>query len=227
MTLPAVVMAAGLGTRLRPITEEVAKPVLPIDGRPVLGRLLRELADAGCTAVTLVTGHLAEQVERLAGDGSAFGVRIRVVRQPSPDGSADAVRRAGLEPPYLAVAADTVFGAGDVGRFAAGFAKRSATAGAIAVRRHAGKVPTAVDAGLVTRVRAEGSEWSAAPLWGIRRPVHELLARDERPHELAWAFQAAIDAGDEVVAVPIGPTRDLTRPLDLLEQNFAYLRAIR
>jgi dTDP-glucose pyrophosphorylase len=224
--LPVVVMAAGLGTRLRPMTEDIAKPVLPIDGQPVLGRLLRDLAAAGCTSVTLVTGHLAEQVERIAGDGSAFGVRIRVVSQPSPDGSADAVRRARLEPPYLAVAADTVFGRGDVGRFAAAFADGSGAAGAIAVRRHPGKVGVGIADGRVLRVRDPDAAWSGAPLWGIGRPVHERLALDARPHELASAFHAAIDAGGDVMAVQIGRTRDLTQPRDLLQQNFPYLRAI-
>jgi dTDP-glucose pyrophosphorylase len=227
VSLQVVVMAAGLGTRLRPLTDDVAKPVLPIDGQPVLGRLLRELAAAGCSSVTLVTGHLAEQVERLAGDGSAFGVHVRVVGQPSPDGSADAVRRAGLEPPYVAVAADTVFGSGDLGRFAAAFADGAGAAGAIAIRRHPGKVGVRVADGRVTRVRDPDADRSAAPLWGIRQPVHERLCIDRRPHELSVAFQAAIDAGGDVMAVPIGRTRDLTQPLDLLEQNFPYLRAIR
>jgi choline kinase len=220
-------MAAGLGSRLRPVTDEVAKPVLPIDGQPVLGRLLRELAAAGCTDVTLVTGHLAEQVERLAGDGSAFGVRVRLVSQPSPDGSADAVKRASLEPPYLAVAADTVFGAGDLGRFAAAFRDGAGAAGAIAVRRHPAKAAIGVAGGRVTGIGAGEGEWSAAPLWGIGAPVHERLGLDAVPHELAWAFQAAVDAGEDVAAVPIGATRDLTRPVDLLEENFPYLRAIR
>ena len=75
-------MAAGEGRRLRPVTEQWPKPVLPIDGRPVLAVLLRELAAADVGRVWLVTGHLAEQVEELAGDGSAFGVEIRFVRQP-------------------------------------------------------------------------------------------------------------------------------------------------
>jgi CTP:molybdopterin cytidylyltransferase MocA len=227
VSLSVVVMAAGLGSRLRPLTEEVAKPVLPIDGQPVLARLLRELAGAGCTEVTLVTGHLAGQVERVAGDGSAFGVRVRVVRQPSPDGSADAVKRAALDPPYLAVAADTVFAAGDLGRFAAAFSDGAGAAGAIAVRRHPAKAAIGVAGARVTSVRAGQGEWSAAPLWGIGAPVHERLALDAVPHELSLAFQAAIDAGAEVAAVPIGATRDLTRPVDLLEQNFTYLRAIR
>ena len=106
--IPAVVIAAGLGTRLRPLTERYAKPVLPLDGQPVVARLLRDLAVGG-ERVTVVTGHLAEQVETLLGDGSGFGLELRYVRQPEPAGSADAVRRAGEEPPYLVSAADTVF----------------------------------------------------------------------------------------------------------------------
>src|SRR5437588_1685873 len=89
----AIVMAAGEGTRLRPLTERWPKPVLPIDGRPVIGTLLRELHAAGITNAVVVTGHLAEQVEALVGDGTAFGVDVRYARQPEPDGSADAVRR--------------------------------------------------------------------------------------------------------------------------------------
>ncbi|HZB23983.1 MAG TPA: sugar phosphate nucleotidyltransferase, partial [Gaiellaceae bacterium] len=98
----AVVMAAGEGRRLRPLTERWAKPVLPIDGRPVVVTLLRALAEAGIERVTVVTGHLAEQVESLVGDGRGFGLDVRFARQPQPDGSADALRRgldAGASPP--------------------------------------------------------------------------------------------------------------------------------
>src|SRR5437773_8109177 len=115
--LSAVVMAAGEGTRLRPLTERWAKSVLPIDGRPVLATLLRELAAAGFDEVTVVTGHLAEQVESLVGDGTSFGLEIRFVRQPEPLGSADAIRRAlqqGAKPPLLVTAADTIFVPGDI-----------------------------------------------------------------------------------------------------------------
>src|SRR5215210_3339311 len=109
-------MAAGEGRRLRPLTERWPKPTLPIDGRPVLGTLLRELAAAGVGRATIVTGHLAEQVERLAGDGRAFGIDVAYVRQPDAAGSADAVARAvdaGVPLPALVVGADTVFSPGD------------------------------------------------------------------------------------------------------------------
>jgi NDP-sugar pyrophosphorylase family protein len=229
----AVVMAAGLGTRLRPLTERWAKPVLPIDGRPVIAVLLRELAAAGCERVWVVTGHLAEQVEALVGDGSAFGVPVRFVRQPDVLGSADAVQRAlgeGAEVPVLVSAADTVFGPGDVARFFDVFATASA-AGAVAVRtepgRDSGRAGVARDGERIVRMRDEdpGSIWTPAPLWGLGGAVAERLCRDRPPYELGNAFQSAIDAGEAVVAVEIGKTRDLTDPLDLVEENFSYLRA--
>lgn len=227
-------MAAGEGTRLRPLTERWAKPILPIDGRPVLAVLLRELASASCKRVWLVTGHLAEQVEALAGDGSAFGVEVRCVRQPEVLGSADAVQRAldaGGEPPVIVSAADTVFTRGDIGRFVQSFEGLEA-AGAVAVRTDPGPGPAR------SAVRREGSRivqlrdtgeargsWSPAPLWGLNRALVERLCEDQPPYELGNAYQAAIDAGETVVAFEIGKTRDLTYPLDLVEENFSYLRA--
>ena len=227
-------MAAGQGTRLRPLTERWAKPVLPIDGRPVVAVLLRELAAAECERVWLVTGHLAEQVEAFAGDGSAFGVEVRCVRQPEVLGSADAVRRAldsGAEPPVLVSAADTVFRTGDVTRFARDFGGSDA-AGAVAVRTDPGPGPDrpAVrrsGAGIVQmRDDDPDAAWTPAPLWGLGRPVAERLCLDRPPYELENAYQSAIDAGELVLAVEIGKTRDLTYPLDLVEENFPYLRSI-
>jgi CTP:molybdopterin cytidylyltransferase MocA len=217
-------MAAGLGTRLRPLTARYAKPVLPVGGVPVLASLLRELAAAGCPRATIVVGHLGEQVELLAGDGSGFGLDVRYARQVAPDGSLDAVLSAAPGAPYLVLGADVVFSPGDVGRFAAAFAA-SGAAGAIAVR--AGQPgPVLVRGGRVERLRAEGV--SAAPLWAVGAGVAPFV--DARPgsppYELATAFQHAIDAGEHVAAIEIGPTRDLTTPLDLLAENFPYLGAL-
>jgi NDP-sugar pyrophosphorylase family protein len=229
----AVVMAAGLGMRLRPLTERWAKAVLPIDGRPVLPVLLRELAAAGCARVWLVTGHLAGQVEGLAGDGSAFGLAVEFVRQPEALGSADAVRRAleaGAELPTLVSAADTVYRPGDVARFALGFGE-SGAAGAVAVRREPGPGPARPAVRLVgNRIERiydddPASGWTPAPLWGLDRPVADRLCLDQPPYELGNAYQSAIDAGEAVMAIEIGKTRDLTYPLDLVEENFPYLRS--
>jgi NDP-sugar pyrophosphorylase family protein len=224
----AVVMAAGEGMRLRPLTERWAKPVLPIDGRPVIATLLRELRSAGIENVTVVTGHLAEQVEALVGDGVAFGLRIRIVRQPAPVGSADAVRRAaaaGLRPPLLVTAADTVFARGDI-RSAIERWRRSSAAGGVGVRhgRRAHQTAVRVRDGRVVEFGGEASEHSAAPLWFLGEELLAALADvPGPPFELARAVQDAIAAGKEILAVEMRPTRDLTRPADVLMHNFPYL----
>ena len=225
-------MAAGEGRRLRPLTERWPKPVLPIDGRPVLATLLRELAAADLRRVWLVTGYLGEQVRALTGDGEAFGLDVRDVRQPSVQGSADAVARAvesGAAAPLLVSAADTVFTPGDVGAFVRS-SLGSEAAGAIAVRREPppgeGRPSMRIRDGWIEQVRVDdkASGLSGAPLWALDRPVVERLRCDREPYELENSFQAAIDAGRRIAAIEIGKTRDLTDPLDLIEENFPYLR---
>lgn len=231
--MDAVVMAAGEGTRLRPLTECWPKPVLPIDGRPVVATLLRELAAAGCEHAVVVTGHLAAQVEELLGDGSAFGIRVRYASQPDVLGSADAVLRAlaaGVGAPFVVTAADTVYEPGDVRRFAAAFESAGAD-GAIAVRRlpasdRGRRQPVRVEEGRIVRLLDddESNPLSAAPLWAFGPALRPLLdGLPGPPFELAGAIERAIEAGLDVAAVEIGPTRDLTDPIDLVRENFPYL----
>jgi CTP:molybdopterin cytidylyltransferase MocA len=190
-------MAAGEGTRLRPITERWPKPVLPIDGKPVVVTLVHDLAAAGCERIVVVTGYLAEQVEALL---EPLPYELRFVRQPPGQGSADAVQRAGATPPYLVVAADNIFAAGDLARFA-----------------RAG-------AGLDGAVAVHGS--ARPPLWLLGERVHRFLdpLPGKAPYELQDVFRNATDAGAEVSAIQIGRTRDLTDPADLVRENFPYLR---
>jgi UDP-N-acetylglucosamine diphosphorylase / glucose-1-phosphate thymidylyltransferase / UDP-N-acetylgalactosamine diphosphorylase / glucosamine-1-phosphate N-acetyltransferase / galactosamine-1-phosphate N-acetyltransferase len=229
--MDAVVMAAGEGSRLRPLTERWPKPILPIDGRPVIATLLRELAAAGLDRVVVVTGHLAEQVEELVGDGSGFALDVRYVRQPGVLGSADAVSRAlaaGAEPPFLVTAADTVYTTGDVRRFVEASAGAD---GALAYRLepapdppHRGAVRV-VD-GRVERVVDDDptDPRSAAPLWLLGPALVRFLdGLSGPPYELKDALQRGIDAGLEVRGIEIGRTRDLTYPGDLVNENFGYL----
>jgi glucose-1-phosphate thymidylyltransferase len=227
--MQAVVMAAGEGRRMRPISERWPKPVLPIDGRPVIGTLLRALAEARIDDATVVTGHLAEQVEALVGDGASFGLAVSYVRQPEPLGSADAVLRAAAEPPFVVAAADTVFAPGDLARF---LTESASADGAIAGRRDPPpspphRPPLRIVEGRVERVLDDdpGNPIGGAPLWLVGPAVARFLdpLPGKPPYELAAAFQLAIDAGAEIRGIEIGPTRDLTSALDLVKENFPYL----
>jgi NDP-sugar pyrophosphorylase family protein len=218
-------MAAGLGTRLAPLTDRWPKPILPIDGKPVVVTLVHELAAAGIERFVVVTGHLAEQVEELL---APLPYELRFVTQPQMLGSADAVARAEALPPYVVTAADTRFAAGDLGRFV--LAARDSD-GAVAVRRQAGRADytqTEVENGRIVRVSAPGATggWSAAPLWLLGPRVESFLRPlpGKPPYELADVLQLAIDAGVTVSAIQVGRTRDLTTPADLVRENFPYLR---
>jgi len=189
-------MAAGRGTRLRPLTDTWPKPVLPIAGRPVVVTLVHDLARAGCERIVVVTGHLADQVEALL---APLPYAIRFVRQPSGQGSADAVARADATPPYLVAAADNLYADGDLERFAQ---EAAGLDGAFA--RHGDERP---------------------PLWYLGERVARFLKPlpGNPPYELQHVFRNAVAAGAVVSAVEVGKTRDLTSPDDLVRLNFPYL----
>jgi NDP-sugar pyrophosphorylase family protein len=74
--LPIAILAGGLATRLRPITETIPKALIEIAGEPFLAHQLRLLHAAGYRHVVLCVGYLGEMVREFAGDGSAFGLRV-------------------------------------------------------------------------------------------------------------------------------------------------------
>src|SRR5580698_9728890 len=76
--LPSLaLLAGGLAKRMRPLTESVPKSLLEVDGEPFLAHQLRLLAEQGVKDIVVCCGHLGEQIESFAGDGSRFGCRVR------------------------------------------------------------------------------------------------------------------------------------------------------
>lgn len=82
--MKAMLLAAGLGTRMRPLTDHTPKPLLPVAGKPLLAWHLERLAAAGFTEVVVNCAWLGEQVEAFVGDGSQFGLRAVISREEQP-----------------------------------------------------------------------------------------------------------------------------------------------
>src|SRR2546426_2314152 len=93
--LPVVILAGGLATRLRPLTEAIPKALIDINGEPFLAHQLRLLRANGIEQVIICAGHLGELVREYAGDGSRFGLRVEFVFDgPRLLGTAGALKRA-------------------------------------------------------------------------------------------------------------------------------------
>jgi mannose-1-phosphate guanylyltransferase len=92
--LPALVLTAGLGTRLLPLSEVRAKPALPVAGQPLISRILGWLQRAGVSRVVLNLHHRPETITRIVGDGSPLGVTVRYSWEPEILGSAGGPARA-------------------------------------------------------------------------------------------------------------------------------------
>lgn len=83
-----VIMAGGLGTRLRPLTEQVPKPMLPVGDRPILERIVGNLRESGLRRIYVSVNYKAEVIEEHFGDGRRFGVEIRYIHEEQRMGTA-------------------------------------------------------------------------------------------------------------------------------------------
>ncbi len=107
--MKAVLLAAGLGTRLKPWTDRLPKVMIPVGGKPPLERHLENLAAAGIDEVFINLHHLPDMIRSRFGDGKLWGLRIRYSYEPKLLGTAGAVKN--LEPdlaggPFLVVYGD-------------------------------------------------------------------------------------------------------------------------
>jgi dTDP-glucose pyrophosphorylase/CBS domain-containing protein len=91
-SVAAVIMAGGFGSRLKPLTDHVPKPMLPVGDKPLLELTIDRLRDAGIRRVSITTHHLAEQITHHFGNGDGFGIDVAYVAEEQPLGTAGALR---------------------------------------------------------------------------------------------------------------------------------------
>ncbi len=111
--MKALILAAGRGTRLRPLTDYVPKPMLPLHGRPLMEWVLLPLIACGIRDFVIAVSYLSEQIENYFGGGERWGVRINYSRGGRPAGKAGEIWRARdlLQPsgePFLVAPGDTI-----------------------------------------------------------------------------------------------------------------------
>jgi len=107
--MKAMLLAAGRGERLRPLTDRIPKPLVPVAGKPLIAWHLERLAASGCGEVVSNVSHLGQQIVDFVGDGAAFGLKVHFSREAEPLETAGGIAhaRALLGPaPFLLVNSD-------------------------------------------------------------------------------------------------------------------------
>ena len=235
--MKAVILAGGMGKRLRPFTRAVPKALLPVEGKAVILHQIEALRSAGVEEILVVKGALGEKIERFL---RRHGVDASFVMQPSPLGSAHALSLAlpHLEGEFIALACDYVFPGEHLRELLR--VHRSARPVATLSLKRMGREEikeastVLLEHGRVLRIvekpREEEilSEIAAAPLYVFSEEARgfissvELSPRGE--YEIPTAIQEMIDSGLEVRGVLTERWAHLSRWQDLLTLNFPYLR---
>lgn len=163
LPMTAVVMAGGFGTRLRPLTDDIPKPMLPVGDKPLLEHIVDQLRTAGVKTVNITTHYKGDVIAKHFRDGRDFGMDIRYVDEAQPLGTAGALSL--VEPsdePVLVINGDIITRV-DL-RAMLNFHDEHRAEMTVAVRQHETQVPYGV-------VRLDGVDISNI----VEKPVQKFL----------------------------------------------------
>ena len=107
-------MAGGKGTRISELFPNIPKPLIKIDGVPVLEREILSLREQGFKDIILTIGYMADKIKKYFGDGSRWGIKIEYFVEDKPLGNAGALFKLNLTDDFLLLNADAVFDAHSV-----------------------------------------------------------------------------------------------------------------
>ncbi|BAE48889.1 nucleotidyltransferase family protein [Paramagnetospirillum magneticum] len=202
-----VLMAGGEGRRLRPLTQDVPKPLLPVGPRPILETILKNFIEAGFRNFFISVNYRAEQVESHFGDGSALGVSIRYLREDRQLGTAGAL---GLLPgtpsePLIVMNGD-ILTTVDFKQLLA-FHQEHRAAATMAVREYHFEVPYGVVE--VEGTRLKGIEEKPVVRNFVNAGIYVLnpevlnLVKPGQPHNMPQIYQTLMDGGQDCAVFPI------------------------
>jgi len=230
--LKAVVLAAGRGERLWPLTEDNPKPLLPLANKSVLERTLAALVSAGVRQVTLVVGFRSEKIHDRLGKGKAIGAELKYVKQKTAKGTADALgtcsNELGGEESFLVLYGDDYYDASVPRTFLAKARRHEGiTIGTASVKDASGFGKIRSKRGLVTEIQEKTSKAEPgqvnAGIYLMDQSIFPAIRKTKQSirgeFELTDAARILIREGSRVYTQPLGPRKwlGISYPWDMLE----------
>jgi mannose-1-phosphate guanylyltransferase len=218
--MKAILLAAGLGTRLRPLTDHLPKCMVPVAGKPILQHNIEWLRSQGITELVVNLHYHADEVTSALGDGSSLGVRIHYSREPEIMGTAGAVwaaRRFLSMEPFLVLYADN-FIACRFDRFCASHSRHGATLTMALFHREdvsASGVVGLAESGRIFAFKekpAPGevlSHWVNAGLFLCEPHVLDFIPQDRFSDFGHEVLPSMLAAGELLFGYPLGPGETL------------------
>ncbi len=232
--MKAVVLAAGEGTRMRPLTYTKPKVMLPIANKPILEHLILELARAGIRDVVLVVGYRDEIIREYFGDGSRWGINVSYVSQRKQLGTADALRSAAhlLDDEFLMLNGDNIVSHDEIARLVE---SDSMAIGVVKVQNPQDFGVVELEDGKVRRIiekpERPPSNLINAGIYKFTSGIFEFLEKTplskRGEYEITDTIQLAIESGVEFRAVEMNTWIDVGYPWDLLKANEFMLKNLR
>jgi len=229
----AVILAAGEGVRMHPLTHTRPKVMLPIANKPILEHLLTEVKNAGIAEFIFIVGYHDEQVRDYFGSGEKWGVNIEYCTQRRQLGTADALKMVeGLvDGDFLMINGDTIVGQKDISRLAN---KNDNTLGVIEVEDTRDLGVVEVNKGKVVhiyeKVANPPSRVANAGLYlftpDIFGAISQTLKSPRGEYEVTDSLQLMIDKGGRIYSQEISYWLDFSYPWDLLLANESLLAMI-
>ncbi len=232
--MKAVVLAAGEGTRMRPLTYTKPKVMLPIANKPILEHLILELARAGIRDVVLVVGYRDEIIREYFGDGNRWGINVSYVSQRKQLGTADALRSAAhlLDDEFLMLNGDNIVSHDEIARLVE---SDSMAIGVVKVQNPQDFGVVELEDGKVRRIiekpERPPSNLINAGIYKFTSDIFEFLEKTplskRGEYEITDTIQLAIESGVEFRAVEMNTWIDVGYPWDLLKANEFMLKNLR
>ncbi len=232
--MKAVILAAGEGNRMRPLTYTRPKVMLPIANKPILEHLLLEAKKAGIEEFILVTGYHDEQVRDYFGNGAKWGLNIAYCTQRRQLGTADALKivKGLVEGNFLLINGDIIVSGEDIQKLAK---KSNNTISIVEVKdtRDLGIVAVKQNrvVNIYEKTEKPPSRLANAGLYLFTPDIFQAVAHTEKSprgeYEVTASLQLLIDRGQPILAQTIGYWLDLSYPWDLLPANEFLLSTIR
>lgn len=206
LPLRAVIMAGGFGTRLRPLTEDLPKPMLPLGSRPLLELIVEQLRDAGIRKVNVATHYKGDVISDHFKDGQDFGVDIRYVKEDQPLGTAGALSLLEESDEPLLVINGDILTRVDF-RAMLNFHREHQADLTVAVRQYEFNVPYGVV--LTDGVAVKGisekpivRQFINAGIYLLSPPVRRLVPNGQ-PYDIPDLIELLLSEGRSVVSFPI------------------------